>query len=173
MTSTHVLTAPDTAPDTTPDRTADTTAPDRPIRLGILPWHDPVVDARGYAPRSDYVETFWLGTLGPTATWLLRRLDAGFDEHPEGYELDLADTARSLGLGFSPHPSNPFTKAITRCTIFGLAQFVGEALAVRRRVPPLPQRHLQRLPAPLQAAHVLWERPGGPITRAAAAAPPR
>jgi hypothetical protein len=128
--------------------------------LTVLPWHDPVVDSRGYAPRSEYVETFWLGTLGPTATWLLRRLDAGFDLQPDGYELHLADTARSLGLGFSPHPSNPFTKAITRCTIFGLAQFVGEALAVRRRVPTLPQRHLQRLPPSLQVAHGNWARPG-------------
>jgi hypothetical protein len=138
-----------------------------PTRLRVLPWHDPVVDARGYAPRSEYVETFWLGTLGPTATWLLRRFDAGFDVQPDGYELDLADTARSLGLSFSPHPSNPFTKAITRCTIFGLAQFVGDALAVRRRVPPLPQRHLQRLPQALQMAHAVWARPESILVPAA------
>ena len=43
----------------------------------ITPWIDPVVDRRGHDPRSSYVEQFWLGTLGPTATWLVRRLVAG------------------------------------------------------------------------------------------------
>jgi hypothetical protein len=154
MTPAPVLTAP------TVTATTLATTPAGSALLTVLPWHDPVVDSRGYPPRGEYVENFWLGTLGPTATWLLRRLDAGFDQQPEGYEIDLADTARTLGLGFSPHPSNPFTKAITRCTIFGLAQFVGDALAVRRRIPPLPQRHLQRLPQAVQTAHRAWTPPG-------------
>ena len=64
----------------------------RPVR--VVPWLDPVVDRRGHDPRSTYVERFWLGTLGPTATFLMRRLAAGFDDHPDGYDLDLrADRA--------------------------------------------------------------------------------
>ena len=58
--------------------------------MRVTPWHDPVVDRRGHDPRSAYVEQFWLGVLGPTATWLLRRLVAGFDHQPDGYELDVA-----------------------------------------------------------------------------------
>ena len=42
-------------------------------RLGVLPWHDPSVEADGFDPRSPYVETFWLPLLGPSTTLLLRR----------------------------------------------------------------------------------------------------
>jgi hypothetical protein len=35
-----------------------------------------VVDTLGFDPRSSYVED-WLGILGPSTTWLLRRLAAG------------------------------------------------------------------------------------------------
>ena len=45
--------------------------------ITVRPWIDPVVDDDGFDPRSRYVEVFWLGVLGPTATWLLRRLVAG------------------------------------------------------------------------------------------------
>ena len=42
--------------------------------ISIRPWPDPVIDALGHDPRSSYVETYWLGILGPSTTWLLRRL---------------------------------------------------------------------------------------------------
>ena len=45
-----------------------------PATVRVAPWDDPVVDRRGHDPRSAYVEQFWLSVLGPTATWLLRRL---------------------------------------------------------------------------------------------------
>ena len=45
----------------------------------VRPWLDPVVDDHGFDPRSRYVEEFWLGVLGPTATWLIRRLVAGLE----------------------------------------------------------------------------------------------
>jgi hypothetical protein len=34
--------------------------------IRIVGWPDPVIDRLGYDPRSLYVETFWLGILGPT-----------------------------------------------------------------------------------------------------------
>lgn len=128
---------------------------DVPVMI-VLPWHDPVVERIGHRADSAYVELFWLGILGPTATWLLRRLNAGLDEHPDGYEVDLPDTARSLGIAYSALPTNPFTRAVQRCVMFGLAQSLGTSgttLAVRRYVPPLSRRHLARLPLPLQQAH--------------------
>ena len=152
--------------------TVDTSArpgqatPEPPPTLVVLPWHDPVVERIGHDARSTYVELYWLGTLGPTATWLLRRLNAGLDDHPDGFEIDLADTARALGLAYSPHPSNPFTKALQRCTMFGLAQPVGDAIAVRRSIPPLPRRHLAKLPMPLQDAHDAWAAPEGSLPAA-------
>ena len=45
--------------------------------LMVVPWLDPVVDSVGYEVRSQYVELFWLNVLGPTATWILRRLVLG------------------------------------------------------------------------------------------------
>ena len=62
--------------------------------MHVVPWVDPVVDALGFDPRSDYVELFWLGVIGPSTTWFMRRLAAGFDRSPEGFTLDLVDTAR-------------------------------------------------------------------------------
>src|SRR3954469_10018177 len=55
--------------------------------LTIRPWPDEVIDALGHDPRSAYVERFWLGVLGPSAIWLLRRLGAGLDAPPPRFAL--------------------------------------------------------------------------------------
>ena len=122
----------------------------------IRPWYDPLVDDDGHDPRSRYVETFWLGVLGPTATWLMRRLAAGLDHEPDGYQIDLGCTAQAMGLGFSIGRASPFSKALQRCVMFGLAHHIPGGLAVRRRVPPIAQRHLKRMPHDVQAAHRDW-----------------
>jgi hypothetical protein len=124
--------------------------------LMVVPWHDPVVDSVGYDVRSAYVETFWLSVLGPTATWLLRRLVSGFDRYPLGYEVDLAETAGSLGLAFAPDTACPFNRALGRCIMFGAAQPTQGALAVRRRMPPVAARHLARMPLGLRDSHSEW-----------------
>ena len=121
--------------------------------LRIQPWPDEVIDALGHDPRSHYVETYWLGILGPSTTWLLRRLVAGLDASPEGFDLPLAETARSLGLGDKGGRHSPFMRALTRLVQFDLAQAQGPVLAVRRKVPPLNRRQVARLPASLQEQH--------------------
>lgn len=128
--------------------------------LVIVPWHDEVVDPIGYDPRSTYVETFWLNVLGPTTTWIVRRMVTGLDEFPGGYELDLDQTAAALGLVFTPGASNPFARSINRSILFGAAQPVAGGLAVRRRLPPVSARHLQRMPPYLRAAHRAWRHSG-------------
>jgi hypothetical protein len=129
-----------------------------PAKVRVTPWVDPVVDRRGHDPRSGYVELFWLSVLGPTATWLLRRLVAGFDRQPDGYELDVPATARALGLSVSKGLASPFAKAVKRCVMFGVAHDTSDGWAVRRRLPAISQRHLVRLPDELQAAHARWTR---------------
>jgi hypothetical protein len=130
--------------------------------LTIRPWIDPVVDDRGHDPRSRYVEIFWLGVLGPTATWLLRRLASGLEVEPDGYELDLQMTAASMGLKFSPGRSSPFSRALQRCVMFGMAHpLPGGGLAVRRRIPPVGHRHLRRMPEQLQLEHAGWQPNAG------------
>ncbi len=126
--------------------------------LTVVPWRDPVVDAMGFEVRSTYVELFWLSVLGPTSTWLLRRIVTGLDEYPLGYELDLGQTAGALGLSWSPATSNPFSKALHRCVMFGAAHLITNGIAVRRKLPLVAERHLRRMPAHLQAAHEPWAR---------------
>ncbi|MGH9190727.1 MAG: hypothetical protein ACRD0Q_12000 [Acidimicrobiales bacterium] len=127
--------------------------------LAIRPWPDGVIDALGFDPRSSYVEQFWLGILGPSTTWLLRRLATGLDAAPDGFELDLAATATALGLGSKGGRHSPFMRSLARCCQFDLAEFHPEgALLVRRKVPPLNRRQVQRLPEALRAAHEEWQQ---------------
>lgn len=126
--------------------------------LTVRPWPDDVIDAVGHDPRSPYVERFWLGILGPSTTWLLRRIAAELETSPAGFELPLADTAKALGLGHMGGRNSPFVRALTRLCQFELATPHGEGeLAVRRKVPPLNRRQVGRLPEQLQAAHEAWQ----------------
>jgi len=127
--------------------------------LSIRPWPDGVIDALGHDPRSQYVERFWLGILGPSTTWLLRRLAAGLEEKPAGFDLHLAETAQALGLGARGGRHSPFMRALARCCQFDLAEAREDGvLAVRRKVPPLNRRQITRLPEILQSAHENWQR---------------
>jgi hypothetical protein len=128
------------------------------VTLTIRPWADPVVDTLGHDPRSRYVETFWLPTLGPTAVLLLRHLADRFDISPQGVELAVADTSSMLGLGQREGTSSPILKTLRRLTQFDLAceDPQSPTVAVRRMVPPIAPRHVRRLPAELQRAHGEW-----------------
>ncbi len=126
--------------------------------ITIRPWSDEVVDRLGFDPRAAYVEQFWLGVIGPSGTWLLRRLAAGFDEAPEGFELSLGDTARAIGLGDRNGRNSPFLRTVNRLIQFDLAQVTTPSeLWVRRRLPPLSARQVGRLSPLLQAEHARWQ----------------
>jgi hypothetical protein len=105
--------------------------------LDIRPWVDEVVDRIGFDPRSPYVERFWLGILGPSTTWLLRRIAAAFDSAPDGFAMPLVETARSIGLGDHCGRQSAFLRTLNRMVQFDAARPIGPAgLAVRRRLPP-------------------------------------
>jgi hypothetical protein len=138
--------------------------------LHVIAWRDDVVEAVGFDPRSTYVERFWLPVLGPSATWLLRRLAEGLEAAPLGYALGLDDTAHAIGLGTSQGPRAPMRRAIERCIRFDVARSLASGtLMVRRRIAPLPRRHLARLPLALQDEHRGWEvrRRGEVVAQAA------
>lgn len=148
-----------TDPAPTPEPQGGPEQPDGPAHLHVEAWSDPVVDRVGHDPRSAYVERFWLGVLGPSTTLLLRRLAAEFDRRPEGFDLDLAETSRSLGLGGSKGRHSAFLRAIDRTTTFKLARRAGRhGLQVRRHLPPLTRGQLARLPTTVQEAHEDWNR---------------
>jgi hypothetical protein len=125
-----------------------------PERLVIRPWPDEVVERYGFEPTSAYVELAWLPVLGPSATWLYRRLAAGLRAHPEGYTLDLAELARSLGLGEGTGPNSSIVRTVRRLVAFGVARVDDDGMVrVRRRIGPLTQRQVDRLVPRLQRAH--------------------
>lgn len=129
----------------------------RPGRLRLVPWIDATIEGLGHDPRSSYVERFWLGVLGPSATWLLRRLADELERRPDGCTLDLGEAARAIGLGTKGGRHTTFLHAIDRICEFGLARYLSEdTLAVRRRVPPLTRSQLARLPASVRRAHDEW-----------------
>ncbi len=139
-----------------PPRTAARPAPDASA-VHVVAWLDPIADPHGVHPCSRYVELYWLPVIGPSTTWLLRRLAYGLEMHPAGLQLDLTETARTLGLGERLGKNSPFRRALQRLCTFELARSHGpDGLAVRTTVPPLPLRHSSRLPETLQASHRRW-----------------
>jgi hypothetical protein len=137
----------------------------------VQPWADPVIERIGHDPRSSYVERFWLSILGPSTTFLLRRLANRLEREPDGFVLDLSETARAIGLGGQGRPGkqSPFVRAISRSCQFGLARYQEDALVVRRRLPPLTFRQVQRLPESLQIEHRSWQDEHAPPAAAPAA----
>lgn len=132
--------------------------PDHPLlAFSVESWSDPVIDQLGHDPRSAYVEKFWLPILGPSSIWLLRRLADGLDQHPHGFELDLATTARSLGVGMRGGRNAPLLRTFERCCRFGAARMHGpSSIAVRRRLAPLTRAQTERLPETLRDQHEAW-----------------
>lgn len=124
--------------------------------MWIESWWDPVVDRLGIAIRGDLTERFWLPVLGPTATWLMRHLDAHLDASPQGVRIEVTDAALAMGVASTPGTKGPFARALSRCAVFGLVQPVGDKVVVRRSMPPLPARYSHRLPATLRVAHRQW-----------------
>jgi len=120
----------------------------------VTPWEDPVISQHGYDPRSEYAETYWLGVLGPSTTWLLRYLATTLESQPEGAIIDLRECATALGLGNKGGHHSPFMRSIRRAIQFGLARELGPGqLQVRTHLPPLTRGQLTRLSPTRQQQH--------------------
>jgi hypothetical protein len=123
----------------------------------VKPWSDPILDVLGHDPRSWYVETFWLPTLGPTCVLLMRHLADRFDRSPDGLALDVTTTSECLGLGARAGTSSPLRRSLARLEQFDLAVSEPESVVrVRRNLPPVNRWHVKRLPVGLQARHAEW-----------------
>ena len=147
-----------TAPERVRAEARPSAAPKLPAapKLLVQEWPDPVIDELGHDPRSLYVETFWLSILGPSTTWLLRRLVAGLEHHPTGYQIDCATTSTELGLGGHTGKNSTLMRAVDRACRFGMAQRHVDSVYVRRHLPPLTARQVSRLPEHLKASHASW-----------------
>jgi hypothetical protein len=126
----------------------------------VVPWVDSLIDRLGFDPRSTYVESYWLSTLGPSTTWLLRRLAYGLDVAPDGFDLDLPGVAREIGLGDKGGRHSPFARSLGRLVQFEIARWqpTDDTIEVRRRVPPLNRRQVMHLPDALRLRHDAWQQ---------------
>lgn len=133
--------------------------------LDIVPWEDERTLRGAFDPRSGYVERFWLALIGPSTTWLLRRIAAGLDASPGGFSMPLAETARAIGLGDRAGRHSAFVRTLSRMVVFDLARPAGPArLEVLRRLPPLSRRQLGHLSVELQRDHEAWTASQGNLT---------
>lgn len=150
---------------------ADDVSADRslPVRMVVRPWFDPGLALRGVDPRSDYVERFWAGIVGPSVVLLSRRLARGLAEHPAGFSLAPADTARAIGLSGGLGPNAPMARTLDRACMFGLMRCPSpELVEVRTHLPLLTARQLRRLPLAVRSSHQQWLADRRPSTPPAA-----
>ncbi len=132
--------------------------PDLPTpTVEVEAWSDPVVDALGFDPRSEYVERCWLPVLGPSTVLFLRRMADALDQQPNGFTLDLVETAQALGVGMRGGKNAPMLRTIERSCRFGAVRHQGPgAIAVRRRLAPLTRVQAERLPRSSFTEHEQW-----------------
>jgi hypothetical protein len=122
--------------------------------IDVIAYRDPLIERLGHPVESAYVEKYWLGILGPSATWALRRLAGWLETRPDGFPLPQAPLARELGLSGNLGRHSPGVRTLARLVLFDFATITpDERLAVRLAVPPLPARHIARLPGHLALQH--------------------
>lgn len=131
--------------------------------LWVFPWPEPDRGDR-FPVRHPYVETFYVTTLGPTATLMLRRFGLGLAVHPQGYSMPVDYLAGALGLGPARGRHSALVRGLDRLVWLRLAVWVDvDTLAVRTAVPRLHANVVAKMPPQLQAEHAAallnWERP--------------
>lgn len=125
-----------------------------PPSLRIEAWPDELVEAVGFAPTHPYLELVTLSQIGPSSLWTYRRLAGGLMAAPDGYQVELAELARAIGLGTGTGHNAPISRTINRLVSFDFAAKWGEStLAVRRKVGPLSARQVARLSPQLAQVH--------------------
>ncbi|MFZ4584541.1 MAG: hypothetical protein ACOYNI_04860 [Acidimicrobiia bacterium] len=119
--------------------------------LHLCSWDVP---GAAHDPDSQYVERFWLPTIGPTAYVTLRLLAATADQHRDGLAVDTATLAIRLGVSSSTSRHAPLARALTRLARFELIELLDDStMRVRTRIPWLTPRIERRLPEPLRTEH--------------------
>jgi hypothetical protein len=107
-----------------------------------------------------YTECVWLPVIGPTASWLYRRLGSWALHNPDGLDVDVNQLSQSIGLGEGVGRNSKIAHALGRLVRFEIARAGGGELQVRTALPPLPLRVLKALDPVTQKLHDRYiERP--------------
>ena len=94
----------------------------------------------------------WLPVIGPSTTWLLRRLSGWALACPEGLTVVLPELSESLGLGWSSGANSSLQRSMRRLIMFGLARWT-DGFEVATMVPIVSDRQLARMSPGLVRAH--------------------
>ena len=90
--------------------------------------------------------------IGPSTTWLLRRLSGWALACPGGLTVVLPELSESLGLGWSSGASSSVQRSMRRLMMFGLARWA-DGFEVVTMVPAVSERRLARMSRGLVRAH--------------------
>lgn len=126
---------------------------DLPQTITVAHWSDLVVQTHGFSPRSTYVEVCWLPVIGPSATWLYRRLGSWMETDPTPLEIDLLDLAVSLGMGKGLGRNCLLSRTLHRLDSFDVIDRSATTIYVRSALAPLTERQVRRLSESVQAFH--------------------
>ena len=86
----------------------------------------------------------------------MRYVAQEFDNSPDGFELSVAPIALQLGISPKAGPRGGLYRTLHRLVMFRLASEGHAGYAIRRRLPPLNNAQLRRLPAHLQHSHTSY-----------------
>ncbi len=101
-----------------------------PAQLAVVAWPDSVIDALGFPPHDPYSELVATPRLGPSAVLAWRRLAGTLIHRPDGYTLDVADFAQTLGLGGTGQ-SSTVSRTLRRLAV--PTRDIGNAVGVHQR----------------------------------------
>ena len=129
----------------------DDATSDQTIR--IIAWRSAPVPRPTHDARSSYVERCWLPILGPSTLLFLRFAVDALEREPDGAVVPIAEIAGALGLRGRTGDVAPFRRTLERAVDFHMVRRLHSGtLAVRRHLPELSPRQLERAPRRSSAA---------------------
>jgi len=122
-----------------------------PVEVTVRAWE---ADRGGplFPVQHQYVEMLWLPVIGPSTTWLLRRLSGWALACPQGLIVVVPELSESLGLGWSSGANSSVQRSMRRSMMFGLARWT-DGFEVLTMVPAVSERRLARMSPGLVRAH--------------------
>jgi hypothetical protein len=104
------------------------------------------VHRAGFPLDHPYLEQCWTPVLGPSSVLLLRRVPWLWRESAPA-QVDVGELGAQLGLGRGNGRHSPMSRTVERIVRFRFASWSEPGvLDVFTELPPLPERHLDRVP---------------------------